>query len=59
MWRRLRYQMGTENWDAYSGEEKGTQEQFGIREGTHRRGRQKSAGTERKAVNTVPKLGNL
>ena len=51
--------MGTENGDAKTGEEKETQQQLGKREGTRRRGGQKSEGTERNAAITVLNLGIL
>jgi len=41
--------MGTDNGDALTGEDKGTQQQLGKRKGTQLRRGQKSEGAERKA----------
>jgi len=51
--------MGTDIGDASTGEEKGSQQQLGKREGAQRRGGQKSEGTEGRAAITVLKLGML
>jgi len=59
MRQRRRYQMGTDNRDATTREEKRTQRQLWKKKRTQRRGGQKSKGPGRLAAITVTKLGIL